>query len=556
MSSLSLNARIALLIALLSVTCFALTGFALYHLSVTQNSIREITGVMIKRAENARLMNSIGREITINEKNYILEEQPENREKIAQRITDLVKEWNGLAADGYTLANQQGKEVRDRIKENFDRWLANYQRISQAARSGEIKTAITLSRDTGAALRRSIENDYDWLIRYNAEKIDNAIREEAEDFESARFWIILMSVIGIGSTSLFAAAVLKKLNTNIGQVIADLGRSSDSVSSASFEIASASTELSSQATKQAASLEETTAAITQISSTIQQNAANAQQAAKLTAVSQSSSLKGKAVVKDLLEAIGQITRSNEEIGRQIQQSNTRMNEIVGVIHEIGGKTKVINDIVFQTKLLSFNASVEAARAGEHGKGFAVVAEEVGNLARMSGSAAKEIGTLLDASVKKVETIANDTQSQVSRLLGDADQKLAAGARVAQECEVVLNEINTQVTEVSQMAGDIARASEEQAQGAHQITETVNSLNSGTQQGAAATEQAARSAEALTAQASSMNQTVSQLVAIIKGRREDRGTARAPVINLRPQERSKALAPDLRVPAHEDLRFGT
>ena len=65
------------------------------------------------------------------------------------------------------------------------------------------------------------------------------------------------------------------------------------------------------------------------------------------------------------------------------ESNKEIQEIVKVIAEIGNKTKVINDIVFQTKLLSFNASVEAARAGENGKGFAVVAEEVGKL-RVAG----------------------------------------------------------------------------------------------------------------------------------------------------------------------------
>ena len=72
-----------------------------------------------------------------------------------------------------------------------------------------------------------------------------------------------------------------------------------------------------------------------------------------------------------------------------------------LISEIGNKTKVINDIVFQTKLLSFNASVEAARAGEHGKGFSVVAEEVGNLAHMSGNSAKEITQLLESSINRV-----------------------------------------------------------------------------------------------------------------------------------------------------------
>ena len=79
-------------------------------------------------------------------------------------------------------------------------------------------------------------------------------------------------------------------------------------------------------------------------------------------------------------------------------------EILGYIKSIEEKTKVINDIVFQTKLLSFNASVEAARAGEQGKGFAVVAEEVGNLATMSGTSAEEISKLLESSISHIESI--------------------------------------------------------------------------------------------------------------------------------------------------------
>ena len=67
------------------------------------------------------------------------------------------------------------------------------------------------------------------------------------------------------------------------------------------------------------------------------------------------------------------------------------------------KTQVINDIVFQTQLLSFNASIEAAKAGVHGKGFSVVAEEVGKLAVLSGTAASEISEILKESSKTIST---------------------------------------------------------------------------------------------------------------------------------------------------------
>ena len=77
---------------------------------------------------------------------------------------------------------------------------------------------------------------------------------------------------------------------------------------------------------------------------------------------------------------------------------------------------MINDIVFQTKLLSFNASVEAERAGEHGKGFAVVAQEVGNLATMSGESAEEITKILDESVKMVQKLVSSNQVEIEKLV--------------------------------------------------------------------------------------------------------------------------------------------
>lgn len=94
----------------------------------------------------------------------------------------------------------------------------------------------------------------------------------------------------------------------------------------------------------------------------------------------------------------EIDSSNKELVKEIERNNTELTKITNMISEINEKTQVINDIVFQTKLLSFNASVEVVRAGEHGKGFAVVAEEVGNLASMSGKASLDISEMLETSI--------------------------------------------------------------------------------------------------------------------------------------------------------------
>jgi methyl-accepting chemotaxis protein len=101
-------------------------------------------------------------------------------------------------------------------------------------------------------------------------------------------------------------------------------------------------------------------------------------------------------------AFKEIAISNQEFFEEINASNEELRIIINIISDISEKTKVINDIVFQTRLLSFNASVEAARAGEHGKGFAVVAEEIGKLASVSGNSAKEINDILGHATTQVE----------------------------------------------------------------------------------------------------------------------------------------------------------
>lgn len=210
--------------------------------------------------------------------------------------------------------------------------------------------------------------------------------------------------------------------------------------------------------------------------------------------------------------------------QQINQSNEQMTDIVRVIQEIGNKTKVINDIVFQTKLLSFNASVEAARAGEHGKGFAVVAEEVGNLAQMSGNAAKDISSMLGESIQKVEAIVQDTKVKVESLVAQGKGRVEAGVNVARQCGEVLNEIVSDVTSVSGMAKEIASASQEQSIGISEINKAMGQLDQVTQQNASASEHAASAAQKLSTQAESLQRSVVSLVGTIEGAKGAAGQA--------------------------------
>lgn len=220
----------------------------------------------------------------------------------------------------------------------------------------------------------------------------------------------------------------------------------------------------------------------------------------------------------MLDSINKIIDSNQMIMKEFDKSNAEIANIVSPIKEIGEKTKIINDIVFQTKLLSFNASVEAARAGENGKGFAVVAEEVGNLAAMSGNAAIEISQKLNNSIQEVETIVHKSKLQIEKQIHAGKNNVEKGVRVAKECEGVLDEIVKSVAHVTQSVAQISNASQEQAQGVQEVTKAIAQLDQVTQENNRTAADSAASAAHLSDQAHTLMTLVENLVLAVEGKK--------------------------------------
>ncbi|MDD4976408.1 MAG: methyl-accepting chemotaxis protein [Bacteriovorax sp.] len=295
-----------------------------------------------------------------------------------------------------------------------------------------------------------------------------------------------------------------------------LSEASLQIKNASTEIAESSAQLSEASVIQAASLQETSASVEEISAMVSANSENAMQSSIVSEQSLSMAEKGKEVVSQMTLAIGNINSSNNEIMAQINDTNKEIENIVKIINEIGAKTKVINDIVFQTKLLSFNASVEAARAGEQGKGFSVVAEEVGNLAEMSGAAALEITKMLDGSIKTVEEIVKNSKDKIGKLISDSKEKVAVGTRVASECEMVLNDIVLSVASVSKMMTEISTASQEQSNGVNEINKALAQLDQVTHKNVVSASESTSIGKILLEQAENLDLNVKSLNQIVDG----------------------------------------
>jgi len=198
--------------------------------------------------------------------------------------------------------------------------------------------------------------------------------------------------------------------------------------------------LAAKANEQAASLEETAAAVEEITSITRNNAENATKMAEL----------------------GKTVRTSVTTGEDLaSKTASSMDEINDKVTSINEAITVIDQIAFQTNILSLNAAVEAATAGEAGKGFAVVAQEVRNLANRSAEAAREIKDLVE----------------------DANLKANDGKKISDEMINGYKELNTHISETIHIIEDVSKASKEQMTGIEQINDAVTMLDRVTQENA-------------------------------------------------------------------------
>ncbi len=254
------------------------------------------------------------------------------------------------------------------------------------------------------------------------------------------------------------------MSAGLATLVADIRSGTETIATASKEIAHGNADLSSRTEQQASSLEETSASMEELTSAVKQNAAGAEHANE-------NALSATAIARDGGVAVGRVI---ETMGG-IQQSSKKISDIIGVI----------DSIAFQTNILALNAAVEAARAGEQGRGFAVVATEVRNLAQRSASAAKEIKTLITASVEQVS-------------IGSYQVK-AAGE--------TMEHIVSSIQAVTDTMQEITTASAEQRSGIEHVNEALGQMDEITQQNAALVEQAAAAAQSMHDQAVKLAQAV-------------------------------------------------
>ncbi|MBC7430324.1 MAG: MCP four helix bundle domain-containing protein [Bacteriovorax sp.] len=388
--------------------------------------------------------------------------------------------------------------------------------LSSAHDQAKIDEVAALVREVCPVKAEKVESAIATLI--NQQTIEaNALVSAAHKAESeTKLVIILGSIFGFLLAISLGYIVSRSISRELQKLADQLLNSSKVVTGAAQQVSANGNTLSSSATEQAAALQETVSAIEEISSMISRNSDNASESKQSAVSSLAFAEQGKNLVGELIIEVQEIQKSTIALSDSVEVGNQEMTKIVNVINEIESKTKVINEIVFQTKLLSFNASVEAARAGEAGKGFAVVAEEVGNLAAMSGKAAKEISDLLTSSVQIVQMIVTSSKERVEKQSNESKVRVDNGIKIGKRCSESLVEICEGARKVGDMVTEIATASHEQATGVSEVSRAMNQMDQVTQANATVSSSSAESAEELSEEAKQMKSLVDQLYLTIKG----------------------------------------
>lgn len=439
----------------------------------------------------------------------------ESYNKHAKAMDEAILKQKKIAHEVMPELNEEGKAILNIFLSKLENLELKYKNArSEFANPEHFFPSEADKKVKG--IDRDVLNSIDEL----AISINNNIITKQElvlkEFKNKTF-IVLSFIAGLGLIFLLLvvwqlSATVKRINS----LLSRLFKSSLQVETNALEVSDSAINLAKSVSEQASSLEKASVSIDEINQMIIKSTNSTVSVEEASNESLLQAREGRESMDLMLSAIEEIKQSNEDIINQVNQSNNEMSQIIRLIQEIGNKTKIINEIVFQTKLLSFNASVEAARAGENGKGFAVVAEEVGNLAQMSGNAAKEINEMLDSSINKVEAIVKNTQSQVDVIVKKGRNKVVAGSDIARQCALVFERIVNNISQVTNLAEDISLSAKKQALGLTEMSRTMEQLDTVTQNNSDSSDKSASAAANLSGQAESLKSAIGELIVVVQG----------------------------------------
>lgn len=435
-----------------------------------------------------------------------IKEAQENYDFLVKHLAEISKE-NPLLSEELTNVKNESKQLLDVGNQMVEAYLTK----GKAAGDAVMKRKDDGLDDTSEKLGQRMDKLVQLIIK-EQDSMEATLNKDSDLMKSTSIWLGLIQIVLMFSSFAILYFRIKPLDL----VLSNLTVNANHLEQASGAINEASSSLANVNSAQASATQKTAAGLEEIRAMVEKTSENSELLQDNARVTAQSVEMGKRSLDQVLKSIESIEVNNSEVVKNVEESNKELSSILDVIGEIETKTTVINDIVFQTKLLSFNASVEAARAGENGKGFAVVAEEIGNLASISGSAAKEISTILGSAVTQVQTIVEKSKNRLARVVDESKNSIEGGVRTARDCGNTFEKIINQVTEVTNLTEEMVVAISEQKKGLEEIGSAISELDKTTTRNSQTATVASETSETLVVQMEGLNTTIIAIQEIIDG----------------------------------------
>jgi len=426
-------------------------------------SVSEVSKIMINL--NGANMDLFG--MLLSNNNQAKQAYYDDIKKIGVENSDLMEKYKTLPL------TKEEQDLLSKVNQNRADYIAVRGKVISMALANKPEAGLAIYRNSAKSVFLDYQKNLSELVNVSKNIAGEINAQNTKDATTATLTLVIVFLTALGALIVLGMMISNMITKPITFAIDKLNEGTDEVSSASSQVAAASQQLAEGTSEQAAAIQETSSTLEETSSMVHQNRENTQQAAVLAKQVLQFAVKSSSDMDNTMKAMEDLKNSSNEIGKII---------------------RVIDDIAFQTNILSLNAAVEAARAGDAGKGFAVVAEEVRNLAQRSAQAAKDTAVIIE--------------SNISLSSGSVE-----GAKHIQEAFV---EIDSQAKKVSELLDEISVATNEQAQGVEQINKAVSQMESVLSSNAQTAEEAAAASRTLEDQAVNVKSIVDSLIVLVEG----------------------------------------
>ncbi len=474
---MKLGSKIAIGFTVLLVLMLLMISLAAYNMSRFV-AVTEQTAVNDRNIQLTTKISDSLQQIMLSIHALILFKDPDGIRREAEKIQDARAQYSAAYNElkSTTMSSGKALTLRDQIIKDIavakpinDKLLA----LVQSHQDSEAQELLRL--EASPATRQVLSTSADFIKEQN--DAINTYNLAAKKNTQISFNILLiLGLTAVALGILIAYAITRSITLPVNIIASSLSDSASQVAAASGQLAASSQQLSEGCSEQASSVEETSATLQETTSMVLQNNGNTQQAVELSGLTRDAAQKGHQEMQEMMNSIKEIKNSSDQAAKIV---------------------KMIDDIAFQTNILSLNAAVEAARAGEAGVGFAVVAEEVRNLAQKSAQAAKDTAAIIETNI------------------GLSTQ----GVLISEKVKNDLDEITLQTKKVSELMQEISAAGSEQSQGIGQVNQAIIQIETVTERNAANAEQTASASEELNAQAENLSEIVQQLSELVNGSRK-------------------------------------